>query len=181
MQVLETVPVFLYLNMIVSKAKEFALKAHSGQKYGTRDYSFHLEAVVKVARDFSLNENIISACWLHDTMEDCKVSYSEIKSICGEEVAEMVYCVTDELGRNRKERKEKTYPKIAANENALCVKLCDRIANLQQSILDKNTGLLSMYLKEHAEFKNKLYIDNPVPAPLWKKLEELIEEGKNLN
>ncbi|MCE3229004.1 MAG: hypothetical protein K0S32_3555 [Bacteroidetes bacterium] len=55
------------------------------------------------------------------------------------------------------------------------------IRKLQQSILDKNTGLLSMYLKEHAEFKNKLYIDNPVPAPLWKKLEELIEEGKNLN
>jgi len=165
-----------------TKAKEFALTAHKGQMYGTKDYSFHLEAVVAVAKNFNLNENIVAACWLHDTMEDCKISFQDVKNVCGETVAELVYCVTDELGRNRKERKEKTYPKILGNKDALCVKLCDRIANLQQSITDKNIGLLSMYLKEHKEFREKLFSENvsAVLMELWLKLDELVTEGNQL-
>jgi len=168
--------------MIETKAKEFALKAHHGQSYGTRDYSFHLEAVVSVAKQFNLNESIIAACWLHDTIEDCKISFQDIKSVCGEKVAELVFCVTDELGRNRKERKEKTYPKILANQDALSVKLCDRIANLQQSISDKNVGLLSMYLKEHTEFREKLFTNGSqvVLLELWTKLDSLVAEGNQL-
>lgn len=162
--------------MSETAAKEFALKAHKGQLYGTREYSFHLEAVVSIAKEFKLDENIISACWLHDTIEDCNVSFQDIKNVCGERVAEIVYCVTDELGRNRKERKAKTYPKIKNNNDALCVKLCDRIANMQQSFIDNNTNLLSMYLKEHEEFKELLFSDNSAETLLllWKRLEELV-------
>ncbi|MDB5257787.1 MAG: hypothetical protein JWM14_2482 [Chitinophagaceae bacterium] len=167
--------------MIETIAKEFAFKAHKGQTYGTRDYSFHLEAVVSVAKEFKLDENIIAACWLHDTIEDCKVSYHDIKELCGEEVAEMVYCVTDELGRNRKERKIKTYPKIKNNPDALCVKLCDRIANMQQSFLDNNDRLRSMYLEEHREFKNQLYSADSSESLLllWKRLEDLVSNAIN--
>lgn len=162
--------------MIETTAKEFALKAHQGQTYGTRDYSFHLEAVVAIAKEFKLNENIIAGCWLHDTIEDCKVTYQDIKELCGEEVAEMVYCVTDELGRNRKERKLKTYPKIKSNPDALCVKLCDRIANMQQSFLDKNDKTSSQYLEEHQEFKNQLFSNDSSKTILllWKRLEDLV-------
>lgn len=160
-------------------AKEFALKAHQGQTYGTREYSFHLEAVVSIAKEFKLDENIISACWLHDTMEDCNVSFQDLKNIFGEKIAEIVYCVTDELGRNRNERKAKTYPKIKSNNDALCVKLCDRIANMQQSFIDNNDNLLSMYLKEHKEFKKLLFNDNPTESLLllWKRLEEIAING----
>jgi len=171
--------------MLETTAKDFALKAHTGQTYGTRDYSFHLEAVVSIAKEFKLKETIVAACWLHDTIEDCKVSFQDVKDVCGEEVAEMVFCVTDELGRNRKERKLKTYPKIKNNSDALCVKLCDRIANMQQSFLDNNESLSSMYLKEHPEFKNLLFSDD---APetlmlLWKRLEDLVfnETQKTIN
>jgi (p)ppGpp synthase/HD superfamily hydrolase len=160
-------------------AKEFALKAHQGQRYGTREYSFHLEAVVSIAKEFKLDENIISACWLHDTMEDCKVSFQDLKNIFGERIAEIVYCVTDELGRNRKERKSKTYPKIKSNNDALCVKLCDRIANMQQSFIDNNDNIISMYLKEHREFKKLLFSDNSTETLLllWKRLEKIVING----
>jgi guanosine-3',5'-bis(diphosphate) 3'-pyrophosphohydrolase len=160
-------------------AKEFALKSHKGQTYGTRDYSFHLEAVALIAKEFKLDEKIIAACWLHDTIEDCKVTFQDIKNVCGEEIAEIVYCVTDELGRNRKERKIKTYPKIKSNNDALCVKLCDRIANMQQSFLDHNENLLEMYIKEHKEFKKALFSDNSTETILllWKRLEELVTNG----
>lgn len=162
--------------MIEPTAKAFAIQAHKGQTYGIQDYVFHLEAVVTVAKEFKLDDKIVAACWLHDTIEDCKVSYQDIKDICGEEVAEMVYCVTDELGRNRKERKLKTYPKLKANNDALCVKLCDRIANMQQSFSDNNEQLGSMYLKEHPEFKNQLYREDSKETLLllWKRLEDLV-------
>lgn len=168
--------------MTETKAKEFALLAHKGQQYGTRDYSFHLEAVVGWAKKFNLNEEIIAACWLHDTAEDCGISIEEIRNLFGNAIGEMVFCVTDEPGKNRKERKEKTYPKIAGNADALAVKLCDRIANLNQSILDENAGLLSMYLKEHPDFKTKLFREDG-PAflnAIWNTLEELVAQGKTM-
>jgi guanosine-3',5'-bis(diphosphate) 3'-pyrophosphohydrolase len=164
------------------KAKAFALKAHEGQKYGEHAYAFHLEAVVAVAKEFELSETIIAGCWLHDTIEDCKVSYQDIKTECGAAVAEIVFCVTDELGRNRKERKLKTYPKIACNEDALCVKLCDRIANVVHSIRGNNLGLLSMYLKEHGEFREQLHRpgSHPDVLRLWSRLDAIMAEGGEL-
>lgn len=160
-------------------AKEFALKAHHGQRYGTREFSFHLEAVVSIAKEFKLDETIISACWLHDTIEDGDVSFKDLKNVFGERIAEIVYCVSDELGRNRKERKAKTYPKIKSNNDALCVKLCDRIANMQQSISDNNDNIISMYLKEYREFKKLLFSDNSTETLLllWKRLEEIVKNG----
>jgi (p)ppGpp synthase/HD superfamily hydrolase len=168
--------------MIEIQAKEFALAAHKDQLYGEQPYAFHLAAVVAVAKEFKLNDNIIAACWLHDTMEDCNVSFQDIKNVCGETVAEIVFCVTDELGRNRKERKEKTYPKIAGNADALCVKLCDRIANVQHSIVNHNSALLSMYVKKQVLFKEKLFNVNVTGTTLilWKKLEELMSEATQL-
>ena len=168
--------------MTEEKAKEFAIKVHGKQQYGTRPYSFHLESVVKVAKNVNLENDIILGCWLHDTIEDCDVSYQDIKREFGENVAEIVYAVTDELGRNRKERKEKTYPKIRAIENAVCVKLCDRIANLDQTISDRKIDLLSMYYKEQKDFKEKLFDSNHNSSTLelWRILEDLIKKVKKI-
>jgi guanosine-3',5'-bis(diphosphate) 3'-pyrophosphohydrolase len=162
------------------KAKEYALETHAGQLYGSHPYSFHLEAVVAIAKKLNLSDEIIAGCWLHDTMEDCEVSFHDIKSRFGDSIAEIVYCVTDELGRNRKERKQKTYPKIAGNEDAICVKLCDRIANLNQTIVDKNSRLLSVYLSEEEEFKAKLFKKDHSADTLllWADLRRLVNDGK---
>lgn len=163
---------------MTQSAKQFALHAHRNQKYGEHSYSFHLEAVVAVAGDHDLHEILVAACWLHDTMEDCGVKKEEIIALFGNEIAEIVFCVTDEPGKNRKERKEKTYPKIAANENAVCVKLCDRIANLKHSLQNKNTSLLQMYLTEHSAFRDKLFKPGAKTAALWHLLESLIAEAQ---
>ena len=88
---------------------------------------------MKIAEELGYDESIIIGTILHDTLEDTTLSYNDIKKAFGKEVAEIVYCVTDELGRNRNERKEKTYPKIKANWKATVVKICDRIANITQS------------------------------------------------
>src|ERR1051325_3694036 len=165
------------------KAKQFALRAHHGQKYGEHDYSYHLEQVVNIAEKTELSERVVAACWLHDTMEDCGTTFDQVENEFGKEVADMVLCVTDEPGKNRKERKLKTYPKIAANENALCVKLCDRIANLSQTISDRNTGLVQMYLEEHPDFRAHLFSANHSgkTLALWASLDSLIEAAGPLD
>lgn len=53
-------------------------------------------------------------------------------------MAEIVFCVTNEQGRNRKERIKRTYPKIRNNRWAQFVKLCDRIANVEHSLETKS-------------------------------------------
>lgn len=67
-------------------------------------------------------------------------------------IAELVYAVTNEKGRNRAERaNDKYYEGIRNTEHATFVKLCDRIANIEYG------GKSDMYAKENINFKRKLY------------------------
>jgi len=128
-----------------------AEKAHANQTYDIYPYFYHVKMVAKIAEDLGYDESIVIACILHDTLEDTTLSYNDVKKAFGFEIAEIVYAVTDELGRNRKERKVKTYPKIRNNWKAVAVKLCDRIANVRQS-KDYNKEKFSMYKKENDSF-----------------------------
>lgn len=141
---------------MLEKAQLFAKQAHNGQFYGKDDYYLHLESVWKISVDYRLRKPIQTACWLHDTLEDTNVTYRQLLDEFGFEVAELVYAVTDELGRNRKDRKKKTYQKIFEyGKDAALLKLCDRVANIHYSNT-QNKKLFSMYRKEHYEF-SKIY------------------------
>lgn len=150
-------------------------KAHANQTYDIYPYGYHIRQVVTIAEELGYDESIVVAAALHDTLEDTGLSYNDLKKAFGLEVAEIVYCVTDELGRDRKERKEKTYPKIRSNWKAVVVKLCDRIANMQQAKL-YNSRLYEMYQNEHEDFCK--YIMNAEHPQIetnkaWRKLNDL--------
>ncbi len=132
-----------------------AEKAHANQSYGLFPYMYHIHDVVGVAKEFNLSEFVKIGCALHDSMEDDSVSYNDVKKYFGEYVAEAVYAVTDELGRSRKERKEKTYPKIRENSLAPAIKLCDRIANVRHS-REYNRDKFKMYRNEAREFEDAI-------------------------
>ena len=154
-------------------------KAHANQTYDIYPYGYHIRQVVKIAEELGYDESIVVACVLHDTLEDTELSYNDLKRAFGKEVAEIVYCVTDELGRNRIERKSKTYPKIRENWKATVVKICDRIANVQQS-RDYNERLFEMYKKEHDFFcKSLMSKDHPhfETNKAWQKLNRLMLEN----
>lgn len=160
--------------LIFKKARDFALNVHGTQKYGDKPYIVHLDEVAKVAKEFGCDYEIIVAAYLHDIIEDTKIPYKVIKDLFGLRVAEMVYCVTDELGRNRKERKEKTYPKIKSNKDAIKLKLCDRIANIRNAIKNNRKEKINMYFKEHYGFSKILSNDiHGIELELWKELEEI--------
>jgi (p)ppGpp synthase/HD superfamily hydrolase len=161
-----------YTDELLERARVFAVEAHGSQMYGEFPYEKHLEDVVKVGARFGLSVKHLIACWLHDVIEDTPISFNKVEVLFGKEVAEMVYCVTDELGRDRKERKAKTLPKIAANPDAILVKLADRIANIESG------GKIDMYAKEYFEFKFALYQKGKA-EPMWEHLEGLLKPKLN--
>jgi hypothetical protein len=79
-----------------------------------------------------------------------------VKNHLGQDAADIIYAVTNEKGKNRKERaNDKYYEGIRNTPGAVFVKLCDRIANVQYS---KMTGsrMFEMYKKENDDFLTSL-------------------------
>lgn len=164
--------------MQYQRAILFAIEAHGGQMYGKLPYVSHLLNASMVATRFGVSvtdpkDGIHIHCGiiLHDSMEDAGMKFRNIKAEFGERVAEMVYCLTDEIGRNRKERHDKTYPKIRSNEDALIGKLCDRITNAEFSAKERSRQM-DMYRTEHPEFKAALF--NGKNAEMWAHLEKVL-------
>ena len=161
--------------------KKWILEQHSNTNhmYDTYlPYEFHLRMVRSVGEQFkhllvdeeyftgdvivnpstqvSTRYACMLACWGHDLIEDTRVSYNDVKEHLGQEAADIIYALTNEKGKNRKERaNDKYYEGIRSNSYAIFVKLCDRIANVQYS---KMTGsrMFEMYKKENIDFMIKL-------------------------
>jgi guanosine-3',5'-bis(diphosphate) 3'-pyrophosphohydrolase len=161
----------------IKKAREFALKAHTTQTYGgIYPYYKHLEDVYNILTKFGFNEDrdldILVASFLHDTIEDTNVSYTDLKKAFDENIAEIVYCMSDEMGRNRKEKKEKTYPKIRSNPKSVILKVADRIANVEFSST-QTSGHIDMYRKEHKDFEYNLRIYRQIDD-MWDYLGKIL-------
>jgi len=162
---------------MIKKAREFSLKFHSTQIYGELyPYYKHLEDVYNVLIRFRFNEeehlDLLVASFLHDIIEDTEISYSDLKREFNINVAEIVYCMTDELGRNRKEKKAKTYPKIRSNPKSVILKVADRIANVEFSSTQSNDHK-KMYMKEYSDFEYHLRIYKQIPE-MWEYLKSLL-------
>ena len=172
---------------MVDRARAFARSAHGSQTYG-RDglsYGYHLEKVHNVMLWMGITDpEMLAAALLHDTIEDTQVRYGDVRDAFDMRVAELVYAVTDELGRNRTERHEKTYPKINANPDAILLKLADRIANveygwslyLEQKVGSPTPRMLGIYQKEHQAFRDALWHAMAESHKSWQYLDELLKD-----
>lgn len=146
---------------LVRNAMLMAYQAHRHQTYGKGDdahpYLVHLFDTYRVAVRYNLDQRVRAAAWVHDTLEDTTVGYAQLVKELGEDVAELVYLVTDEVGRNRKERKAKTLPKLVESlttplgRMALDLKLADWIANVTDAT-SRNPKMLQMYQKDWPGF-----------------------------
>lgn len=166
----------IFTDKHVKEARMVSIQAHGNQTYDEiYPYKKHLDDVVDVLKRFGYGGKYLIAGYLHDIIEDTALSYNKLKRVYGLEVAEMVYCVTDELGRDRQEKKKKTLPKTASNPDAIIVKLADRIANIEHG------GKIDMYAKEFEEFRGVLYLNTPKGAePMWVHLESLLNLKKEM-
>ena len=162
----------------IEAIKAYAFKKHESQTYGDKPYSAHLEEVDAVIKRFSAEFTeqefvVLQECsWLHDVIEDTGTTAADLECNFGSVVAETIHKVSDEPGKNRKERKAKTYPKIASSDLAIALKLADRIANVE-NCRKNNASLFGMYYKEHAEFRKQLF--NGRFALMWLHLDNLMD------
>ena len=169
-----------------SKIIAFAIEAHQSTNhlYDGKPYSVHLAMVVFYAQKYieqipvQYRETVLSACWLHDTIEDTRNTYNDIKAISNETVANIVYAITNEKGKNRSERaNEKYYKGIVAEPFAIFVKLCDRLANVQYSF-DTNSRMRDVYKKENEHFLKSLFCDE---TDAFEYVDMLVELNELLN
>ncbi len=163
-----------------ARARAAATAAHAGQTYGAAPYEVHLDHVAAVVERFidgadSRRDELIVAAYLHDIVEDTTVTLEAVEAGYGAAVARLVAAVTDSPGRNRKERKAKTYPRIrATGPAAVILKLADRIANVEASVADAPVRL-GMYRDEWWGFFGSLYDPADGPhRPMWDHLERLL-------
>jgi len=156
---------------------------HSNQTYGDGEkYIVHLKDVHDILKSHGeMNEEILCSAILHDILEDTIMSLGKLKEYFGDNIANIVYLVTDEYGFNRKERKLKTYSKLSGNKNAIKVKLADRISNTRKGLSNKNDKFVKMYNDEYGIFKYHLYqeFDDIITSKLWTTLDDLYEESNN--
>jgi (p)ppGpp synthase/HD superfamily hydrolase len=157
------------------RARAFAIKAHLGQMHGDSFYTCHLEQVENVLIGFDYcSFRIRAAAWLHDTVEKSHVTMSDINREFSGLVASTVDAVTTAPGKTREERNSATYVRIKERgRNALVLKLADRIANVEETILAGGDRLCT-YEKEHSEFRDALY-ESGNADPMWAHLDALIE------
>lgn len=160
------------------KAQVFAYTSHYNvlQFYNTKLYYYHIDMVAKYAKKYSFllkgqSKYAIAMAYLHDTIEDCRLTYNDIKKVFGYKIAEGVYALTNDKGKNRAQRAgDAYYAGLKANELAHFVKICDRLANVEHS---KATGssMFYKYKKENELFYTKLY--DPKFETLFKELDKL--------
>ena len=165
---------------LTERAKEWAIARHEGTNhlYDGQPYAIHLTHVVRVAIQWlhlipqEAQDEVIAACCLHDTIEDCRVTYNDVKNEFGEKVAELVYALTNLKGRNRKERAGHEYYRgIRDVQYATFVKICDRIANIEHSV-NTRSSMLQAYQKEKKDFWLELYMEPYVP--MFEYIESII-------
>ena len=170
------------MSEIIKKAEKYARKVHkeTNHKYDGGDYIVHLEMVVDVANGFKHllpeeeRDMVIASCWTHDVIEDCRETYNDVVNSTNKDVAEITYALTNEKGKNRKERaNDKYYQGIRDTEFADFVKICDRIANILYSKIKKSRMFLK-YKDEYPEFREKLY--NPKYGDMFIHISNILED-----
>jgi len=163
-----------------ARARAQAITAHAGQTYGDAPYEVHLDHVAAVVERFidaadARRGDLVVAAYLHDIVEDTAVTIDAVEADFGAAVAGLVAAVTDSPGRDRKERKAKTYPRIrATGPAAVLLKLADRIANVEASVAGA-PAKLGMYRLEWWGFFGALYDPADGPhRPMWEHLRRLL-------
>lgn len=164
------------------KAQIYSLDKHAHQMYEENvPYSLHLILVSNFIQKYlyllpkSTWEWVICGGWLHDVREDLGVSYNKIKLLFGLEVAEICYNVTNNDGRNRKEKAKNTYgSKISTNRLSIYCKLADRLGNVQYGILKPQGSMLKTQREEFSYMVEILYVKGEFDD-MWNELADMLQ------
>lgn len=159
---------FLVLNKTILDTKNFAFRQHDDETNHWFDkglglkYSYHLQLVADIGLRFiellplELRVRALQGCYLHDSVEDARMTYRKLKDRFGGDVASDACRLCTNLGGHNREQRagQWYYDKINESIVSVFIKFCDRIANIEHGIL-YNTSRKS-YLLEMDGFLDAL-------------------------
>lgn len=136
---------------VVARARSFAERSHGAQvrKYSKQPYIVHLDAVAEVLRSYQITEpTVLAAAYLHDVVEDTQATMQHVFDAFGEEIAELVYWLTDaETGKRRIRKIMSAWRLGQAPWNAKLIKLADFIDDTED-IVRNDPHFAPVYMRE---------------------------------
>lgn len=186
----------LWEKSIISRALDFAIKAHGNQKRkgDGKPYIVHpIEVALIVAKVIS-NDHVIASALLHDTVEDTNTTLEDLDKEFGYTVTKIVGNLTEkDKSLSWRERKLLAIAHIKEmDEFSLIVKTADKIQNLKSlysAILKDGEKVMNKFnapIKEQLEIDWIIYrelVENFSKYELWidnSLLEELKEAIKDI-
>ncbi len=116
-------------------AKKYAIKAHYNQirKSNGKPMIYHPLAVGDLLEDFGYDDDIISAGYLHDTVEDTQTTLEELESLFNKNIAKLVSNASEpDKSLSWEERKMHTINMVKNSSlNESVVILADKIHNIE--------------------------------------------------
>ena len=121
---------------IKQKAKEFAIKAHNGQRRKSdkeKPMIIHPIDVANILSEYGYDDNVIAAGYLHDVLEDTKYTKEDLLTEFNEDVVSLVLGASEkDKGLSWEERKTETINTIKDFDLRHKAVVCaDKISNLE--------------------------------------------------
>ncbi len=124
---------------LIRRAYAYGFKMHDGQmRKSGEPYFTHPVAVAAILTEQRLDDATIITALLHDVIEDTRSTYTEVASLFGEEVAELVDGVTKltnlQLSSTESQQAEnfrKLFMAMSKDLRVILVKLGDRLHNMR--------------------------------------------------
>ena len=127
------------------EAKKFAIEAHNGQVRKSepeKPMIIHPIHVGMLLEEYGFDENVISAGYLHDVVEDTKYEEKDIQNKFGEDICSLVMTASEpDKSLSWEERKKHTIETIKKQDlRHKAIVCCDKISNLEdlRNLFEKN-------------------------------------------
>jgi len=169
---------------LLFKALAFSAEKHTKQRRKDIDKTPYINHPISLANILAqrwvIDENVLCAAILHDTIEDTETTVDELQEHFGEKITSIVLEVTDDKSLEKSVRKQKQVEHAASiSHEAKLVKLADKIANITDIINTPPEDWSRDRKKEYFEWA-KAVVDNLRGAHqgLEKDFDDLINKAK---
>ncbi len=129
----------------LQKAINFSAASHEGQYRKDKNhtpYITHPYSVMLTASKYSLDQNVLISCLLHDVIEDCEITHEELVNEFGQVIADTVESLSEpkyfgsrDNPMSWREKKDAYFAKlINGSDQSVLVAACDKMHNMQSYI-----------------------------------------------
>ncbi|MBP5573406.1 MAG: bifunctional (p)ppGpp synthetase/guanosine-3',5'-bis(diphosphate) 3'-pyrophosphohydrolase [Bacteroidales bacterium] len=144
---------------LLDRAILFAVRAHAGTERRGKGFPYivHPMEAMEIVATMTLDQALLAAAVLHDTVEDTEVTVEQLRAEFGERIATLVADESDELPQGVSEadswhdRKQAAIDRLAkASHDAKTVALGDKLSNMRAIARDYATLGDALWDRFHA-------------------------------